>query len=99
MIFEYTPELLNYMKRKNHKNIIVEVAQSDGDFEITELHPHFVSDKQADLFIKRKGFHKYDTEIGVVLLPNYRLTYSPTVTFGIKKVLFLNLVSVDGISL
>lgn len=98
MIFLYSDELLAHMQKKNKRNIIVEVAKSDSsDFEITELHTHFVSDKQAELFVSRQGFHPYETEHGKILLPNYRLSYDPVVSFDIKKVLFFNILKADGI--
>lgn len=99
MVFKYTDELIEYMKQKEKKNIIVEVAKSDSsDFDVTELHTHFVDDKQSELFVKRQGFHTYETELGKVLLPNYRLEYDKEVIFGIKKVLFWHVVTVKGIS-
>ena len=100
MQFVLSDALKDYMLQKNKRNIIVEVAQSDGsDFEITELHTHFVSDKQADLFIKRQGFHSYDTEFGKVLLPNYRLDYDDIISFDLRRFLFVNTIKVTGISL
>lgn len=99
MRFNYTDELIEYMNKKGKRNIIIEVATADGDFEVTELHTHFIEDKQVEAFIKRQGFHPYDTDMGKVLLPNYRLTYSEEVTFGIKKVLFFNIVTVEGVKL
>jgi len=99
MKFIYTEELKEYMKLKSHRNIIVEVASSDSsDFQVSEFHIHFVSDKQANLFVKRQGFHTYETEIGLILLPNYRLEYKEEIIFGIKKVLFFHKITVDGIA-
>ena len=100
MQIEYTPELEAYMKDSGKRNIIVEVASSDSsDIEYSELHIHFVSDKQAELFVRRKGFHRYETNLGTVLLPNYRLEIAPVVTFKLKKVLFIKMVTCDGIKL
>ena len=99
MKFEYTEELRRYMREKHKRIIVVEVVQSDGDFEITELHLHFTDEKQAALFQKRKNFHRVPTEMGEVLLPNYRLEYADTVTFGLKKVLFWHLLTQTGIKL
>lgn len=99
MKFVYTDKLKEYMNKKDYHNIIVEVANSDSsDFQVSELHVHFVSDKQANLFIKRQGFHPYETDIGLVLLPNYRLEYEDTVVFDLRKVLFINLIKTSGIS-
>lgn len=99
MKFAYTDELRRYMEEKKKQIIVVEVAQSDGDFEVTELHVHFTDEKQAELFKKRKGFHAFPTELGEVLLPNYRLVYADTITFGLKKVLLWHVVTQKGISL
>lgn len=100
MNFAYTPELRQYMREKNKRIIIVEVAKSDGsDFEVAELHVHFTSKKQAELFQKRQKFRSITTELGEVLLPNYRLEYEETVTFGLKKILFWNVVTQEGIRL
>lgn len=87
------------MQEKGKRIIVVEVAQADGDFEVTELHVHFTDEKQAELFKKRKNFHAFPTELGEVLLPNYRLEYEDTVTFGLKKVLLWNTVTQTGIKL
>lgn len=95
----YTDKLSNYMREKAKENIIVEIAKSDSsDFEVTEFHTHFISDKQADLFISRQGFHKFEAPVGNLLLPNYRLVYEPTVTFDLKKVLFFNIIKITGIN-
>lgn len=100
MEFVYTPELKAYMKEKNKKHIIVEVDSSDSsDFEVTELHVHFVSERQAELFKKRKKFQGISTEMGEVLLPPYHLEYEQTVKFFLKKVLFLKMVGYEGIRL
>ncbi|WP_298031881.1 hypothetical protein [uncultured Dysosmobacter sp.] len=99
MRFAYTEELRRYMQETGRRTIVVEVAKSDGDFEIVELHVHFTSDKQAELFKARRNFHAFSTELGEVLLPNYRLRYEDTVTFGLKKVLFWRRVTQTGIFL
>lgn len=99
MQFAYTDELRRYMEETGKRIIVVEVAQSDGDFEVTELHVHFTDERQAELFQSRKKFRRLETELGAVLLPNYRLQYQDTVTFGLKKVLFWKTVSQTGISL
>ena len=99
MEFVYSEELIDYMTKKGKKNIIVEIAKSDSsDFNVEEFHIHLVSDKQADLFIKRQGFHPYETPVGRILLPNYKLEYSDTVSFGVKKILLWQIVTATGIS-
>lgn len=98
MQFAYTEELRRYMEETGKRSIVVEVVQSDGDFEVTELHIHFTSEKQAELFQKRQGFHRFETELGEVLLPNYRLQYAETITFGLKKRLFWKTLTQTGIT-
>ena len=86
MTFAYEPELLEYMREKGMTTIAVEVMSSDhSDFEVTELYVHLIRDRQVEYFIQNKGFHPKQTEHGLVLLPNYRLAYDDTVTFGLKK--------------
>ncbi len=100
MKFVYEPELQAYMREKNKKNIIVEIARSDSsDFEVTELHVHFVSDRQTELFKTRQKFRAVQTAMGEVLLPPYRLEYAPVITFGLKKICFLRYITQEGISL
>ncbi len=99
MRFAYTDGLRRYMEASGKKIIIVEVIQCDGDFEVTELHVHFTDERQAKLFQERRKFRRVETELGAVLLPNYRLQYQDTVTFGLKKVLFWHVVTQTGISL
>lgn len=100
MKFVYEPELLAYMREKKKKNIIVEVARSDSsDFEVTELHVHFVNEKQTALFKSRGRFRSIQTEIGEVLLPPYKLEYAPVITFGLKRLWFIRYVTQEGIAL
>jgi hypothetical protein len=100
MEFHYTPELRTYMQEKGKKHIIVEVVQSDSsDFEVTELHVHFVNEKQAEYFRSKKHFTAKTTELGEVLLPPYRLEYDPVITFSLRKFLFIRYVGHEGIRL
>ena len=99
MVFQYTPELLSYMKAKNKRHIAVEVAKADhSDFDVTELYYRFVTDRMLeDLEARRYRIHETDT--GKVALPPYILQYSDTVTFGLKKVMFFHSITCEGISL
>ena len=100
MKISLTQELTDYMKAKGKYGIIVEVVSSDSsDFEVTELHTHFVSEKQAALFIRRKGFHPVEADGFSVLLPNYRLQLSGEIRFGLKKLGPIRLVQSEGIAL
>lgn len=100
MKFIYEPALQEYMKRKQKNTIVVEVVTSNNsDFEVTELHVHPVDEKRAAFFIEKKHFKEHVTEYGSVLLPPYRLEYEETVTFGLKKILFVQYVTWKGIHL
>ena len=99
MIFQYTPELLAYMKEKNRRHIAVEVAKADhSDFDVTEIYYRFVSDRMlADL--EKRRYRIVETGMGKVALPPYVLHYSDTVTFGLKKILFIHSITCEGIKL
>lgn len=99
MTFVYEAPLLEYMERKGMSSIAVEVISSNSDFEVTELHVHLISDKQAEYFKQKKGFRGIATEYGEVLLPSYRLEYSDTITFGLKKFWLFHGVKYSGIKL
>lgn len=92
--------LMAYMKEKGKKDIIVEVITSDSsDFEITELHTHFINERQKEYFKTKKHFYSKETEMGEVLLPPYRLEFCETVTFRLKSFLFIKYVTQEGIRL
>ncbi len=98
MNFVYEPALQEYMRSKNKKIIVVEVAECNcTDLEVQELHVHFVDDKQAEYFKTKKKFRVRETEMGEVLLPPYRLEYNETVTFGLKKFLCFKYIRYEGI--
>ncbi|MBO6112765.1 MAG: hypothetical protein J6P45_06930 [Lachnospiraceae bacterium] len=100
MEFKYTPELLEYMKRKGKKNISVEVASSDhSDFEVTELFYRFVKDDFAVYLRDKKRYTMKETEVGFVMLPPYRLHYDPVVTFDLKKTWIFHSIIQNGIRL
>lgn len=100
MQFVYEPALAKYMRQKGKKAIIVEIISStSSDFEVTELHVHFVNDRQAAFFINTKHFRSIQTDMGEVLLPPYRLEYADTVTFGLKSFLGIHYITQNGIRL
>ncbi len=100
MNFTYEPALEKYMRQKQKRTIIIEVISSDhSDFQVTELHVHLISEKQADFFIRQKQFRPQPTHMGRVLLPPYRLTYADTVTFGLKSFLGIKYITQKGIGL
>ena len=95
-----TPDLAGHMRQVNKPVIIVEIVQSDSsDFEITELHVHLLREKDARFFVEKKRFHSVAFDGGRLLLPNYRLEYDDTLTFGLKKILCFRQVTYQGIRL
>lgn len=100
MTFTYTPELIHYMREKNKPNIVVEVVSIDhSDIEMTELHVYAVNDKRAKFMQEEKKYRPRKTEVGLVLLPPYRLEYEEEIHFSLKKVLFFYSVKYEGIRL
>lgn len=100
MDFLYTPKIQTYMRQKNKHNIIIEViSSSSSDFEVTELHVHFISEKQAAFFLESKHFRSMQTKMGLVLLPPYRLEYADTITFDLKSFLGIKYITQEGITL
>lgn len=98
MEFVYEQALQEYMVQKGKKNIVVEVAQSShSDFDVQELHVHFVNEKQAEFLKSKKRFHAKSTFMGEVLLPPYRLEYDDTVVFGLKSFLCFKMITHRGI--
>lgn len=100
MNFVYEPALEKYMRQKGKRDIIVEViSSSSSDFEVTELHIHFVNEKQCNFFMQNKRFRSVETSLGRVLLPPYRLEYADTVRFGLKSFLGIKYIVQEGIRL
>lgn len=100
MTFCYDKDLLEYMQAKGKHNIVVEIASSDSsDFEVTELHVHLCSDKDAEFFKNKKRFTAHESEAGLVLLPPYKLEYDDTISFSLKKLLFIPYLKYTGIRL
>ena len=98
MKFTYTPELLEYMKQKNNTTVLVELVElNNTDLEIMELAIRLPDARTRDLFVNKKKYRVIQTEVGEVLLPNFPLMYSDTVTFGLKKVLFFKQITCKGI--
>lgn len=100
MKFIYEPELVEYMKEKGHKNIVVELVQiNNSEIEIAELHVHFADDRQIDIFKNKKQYYSVTTELGEVLLPRFKLTIEEQVVFGLKKFWFIKSISYKGIKI
>lgn len=99
MNITYTPELLEHMKQKNNTTILVELVElNNTDLEIMELSVRLPDAKTRDIFINKKQYRVIQTDVGEVLLPNFPLTYSDTVAFGLKKFLFFKQISYQGIA-
>ncbi len=100
MEFQYTPRLLEYMKKKGKKHISVEVASSDhSDFEVTELYYRFVKEDYALYLRDKKRYVIKETDVGYILLPPYRLHYEPVITFDLKSFWIFHSISQTGIEL
>ena len=100
MNFIYEPELMEYMKEKGHKNIVVELVQiNNSEIEIAELHVHFADERQTEIFKTKKQYYSMNTEIGEVLLPRFKLIFDKEIVFGLKKFLFFKSVSYKGIKI
>ncbi len=98
--FIYEPELLEYMKKKGKKDIIVELVSIDhSDIEMTDIHVYLANHKQVKLFKEEKKYKSVKTSAGEVLLPQYRLELDENVTFGLKSFWIFKSVKYTGIRL
>jgi len=98
MEFKYEPELLDYMQKHNKRTIVVEFVEiNNSDFEISELHVHFVDARMREHFLTKKHYRLYTTDHGEVLLPRFPLTLEQTVSFGLKSLLFFKRITYTGI--
>ena len=98
MEFICRPELANHMKKKGLDTILVEFVEiNNSDLDVSELHVRLVDRRLRDLFVDKKGYRVEDAGWGTVLLPRYPLKLEEQVTFGLKKVLFINCLTYEGI--
>ena len=93
----YTPELLDYMKKKNKTTIIVELVELNCDLDMTELHVYLADKRIRDTFRDKKSYGIVTTDVGEVLFPPFPLKLEETVTFGLKSFLFINHLTYQGI--
>ena len=105
-MFYCTEELHEYMKKKRRRVLSVEVASSNSsDFEVTELYLRLVKDDFAEYLKEKKRYRGRPLYVrgtepaGEVLLPPYKLEIDEDVVFGLKKVLFFDRITMDGIRL
>ncbi len=97
MEFKYEPALVEYMEKCGKRTILVELVQvNNSDFEISELHVRFVDERLKKQFLD-KGYRRYETEHGEVLMPRFPLDIGPVVTFGLKTILFWKHLTYSGI--
>ena len=86
MTIRYTPELLEFMQKKNNHTILVELVEiNNSDLEVIDLHIYLPHKNQREKFLKEKRYRLINTEVGEVLLPPYPLQIDEEVTFGLKK--------------
>jgi len=86
MTIRYTPELIEYMDKKNNHTILVELVEiNNTDLEVVDLHVYLPHKNQREKFLKEKKYRIVNTEVGEVLLPPYPLKIDEEVTFGLKK--------------
>ena len=98
MKFEFEPKLIEYIKKHKHTTIAVEMVEiNNSDFEISELHVHFVNDRMRNQFIEKSRYRCIKTDYCDVLLPPFPLEIDETVTFGLKSVLFFHTLTYKGI--
>jgi len=98
MEFKYEPALLDYMKKHNKRTIVVEFVEiNNSDFEISELHVHFVDSRMREQFLTKKHYRLHPTDHGEVLLPRFPLELEQTVTFGLKSFLCFKRITYTGI--
>ena len=86
MTVHYTPELLEYMDKKNNHTILVELVEiNNTDVEVVDLHIYLPHPNQKEKFLKEKRYRTVTTEVGEVLLPPYPLQIEEEVMFSLKK--------------
>ena len=94
----YEPSLLEYMEKKKLSTILVELVEiNNSDLDVTEFHVRLVNRRLRDLFVDQKRYRVVTTPQGEVLLPPFPLVLEDAVTFGLKKVLFVSMLTYKGI--
>ena len=100
MTIRYTPELMEYMDKKNNHTILVELVEiNNTDVEVVDLHVYLPHKNQREKFLKEKKYRVINTEVGEVLLPPYPLQLEEEVTFGLKKFWIFTSLSYTGIKI
>lgn len=100
MTIRYTPELLEYMDKKNNHTILVELVEiNNTDVEVVDLHVYLPHPRQKEKFLQEKKYRTVTTEVGDVLFPPYPLQIEEDVTFGLKKMWIFTSLSYEGIKI
>lgn len=100
MTIRYTPELLEYMDKKNNHTILVEMIEiNNTDVEVTDLHVYLPHPNQKEKFLKEKKYRTVTTEVGDVLFPPFPLQIADEVVFGLKKRWIFTSLSYEGIKI
>lgn len=100
MTIRYTPELIEYMDKKNNHTILVELVEiNNSDVEVVDLHVYLPHRNQKEKFLKEKKYRVITTEVGEVLLPPYPLQLEEEITFGLKKFWIFTSLSYTGIKM
>ncbi len=98
MKFKFEPKLISYIKKHGHKTIVIEMVEiNNSDFEINELHVHFVNQRMRSQFIDKKRYRSHMTEHCEILLPPFPLKAEDTVTLGLKSMLLFHTITCSGI--
>ena len=100
MTIRYTPELLEYMDKKNNHTILVELVEiNNTDLEVIDLHVYLPHKNQREKFLTEKKYRVVTTEVGEVLLPPYPLQLAEEITFGLKKFWIFTSMTYTGIKI
>ena len=100
MTIRYTPELLEFMQKKNNHTILVELVEiNNTDLEVIDLHVYLPHKNQREKFLTEKKYRVVTTEVGEVLLPPYPLQLAEEITFGLKKFWIFTSMTYTGIKI
>lgn len=100
MKIHYTPELLEFMEKKNNHTILVELVEiNNTDVEVVDLHIYLPHPRQKEKFLQEKKYRTVTTEVGDVLLPPFPLKMEEDVTFGLKKTWIFTSMTCEGIKI
>ena len=100
MTIRYTPELIEYMDKKNNHTILVELVEiNNTDVEVVDLHIYLPHPNQKKKFLQEKKYRTVTTEVGDVLLPPFPLQIEEEVVFSLKKTWIFTSIRCQGIKI